>query len=263
MFQLAMLSIYAQFGDGPTQWGRQLRGASGILVFALIPPLYFLSALTGMAQPETVFSFAADPVRAVISIVTLAVIICWQLAGTLLLLANRALGIIVSIMGLLYFAPMVAALAIASAAMKSLWVMALTIALVVWSVYRLVRVERQRMPDIVQRVAVERLVSADSRLYLLPDSAIENGGLVMQEQTRIEGVAILLMFLLSGLSVALMIFALLITPALMPFLPVIPAMMWVICVGTFMAAGLSMNRFVLLWRAMKHAKEINRSYGSE
>src|SRR5690606_8640423 len=100
-----MTSIYLSFGDEPDQWRKELR--VNMWVSVVIAPLFFLSALTSSTRPSVFFSFEASPVSAALSIAALVFMVGMQLAGSLLLQANRALGLIVSALGLLYLSPMV------------------------------------------------------------------------------------------------------------------------------------------------------------
>ena len=244
--------IHVDFGNQSTQWSPALR--SNALIFIFIAPVFCLSALTGFKHPLALFSFGTHPLQTAIGILALVIILAIQLSGYLLLRSNRALGVIVTTMGALYFSPMVAVLAVAAVAMNSLWMTLISAVLVTRSLYLVTRAEKQREPDAVQRIANERVVQDSSGLLLLPGTAIENGGLLVQEQVRVEGSSVLIRGLLV---LGTMIGAAVFLPQSGTHLSsqhITASIVWVLLIGVISVTRRPISSFVLLWRAMCYAR---------
>ena len=172
----SLLSIRIRFGEPPENWGTPIKTA-GFWV-AIIAPLFYLSALVGLANPDVMFDFSAPPLTAIISFGVPILAFGVQFVAAILLLKRRALGLALFLAGFLYFVPLISALGIAVAVLGSIPVIAGTLIAGLWSLWVLKRVNTAITDNDVKQVAAERIVLNDGHLHLLPGGAFDRGGAV-------------------------------------------------------------------------------------
>lgn len=246
-----MAPVRLIFAEGPQHWQPRLRRQAPLGVLLTIVP--YLAALTQMPEPGRAFSFAQAPVAALVSVVTLVAIAAIMGTGAWFLWQRKAMGVVLFAAGLTYVAPMITALAVAIVPMASGGMVLATMALILWSLSRLIRADRRISDAQITSLAQERILASPGGLVLAPSSAFPDGGLLTELQAR-QGGGILL-----ALELAAACLVVLAGPLLMPLAVTGQAgiagpggaLVWFLYTAIFLGARKPVNGQILLWRAIQ------------
>lgn len=248
-----MPAISLNFGEGRENWQPRLRTQSAIAVPLAMAPL--LAALVQMSQPERALSFVDAPIAVLVIGAALFAIGAILGSAAWLLWQKKAAGVVMFGAGLTYVSPMICALAVAIVPMSSGGMICATLALIVWSLWRLIRTNRDIKDTEIAQLAKERIRISGDGPVLLPSSAFPADNVLNRLQARQTGGVMFILELAAALLVVLT------APLSMPLAIVgIPqeveygsALIWFLCVAVFLDARKPVNGLILQWRAMRQS----------
>lgn len=246
----AILGTYIKFGTTADTVPISLR--RNVWIMVLLAPLFYIAALTQLPAPLDPFRGAFGTGIAVMSWTGTAVMTAATLVSTLLLLTGRAVGVLSVVPVFMYGNPIISALMISVVPMGSLSLLLGTLALAVWSVVGVLKVNGKISDDTILALRQERLFIENGRTHLLPGTALEGGGLATTALSGLRSVmATVLEF--AGAFVLLLFGGVLVPVAIATDASSsgwIAPVLWLACTSLFLAGRGSVNMMLLLGRVL-------------